>query len=107
MDHFEDDNIRFTDELEVYTAFIHAYTFCVKKEILDQHNFYERRREIEIPDCMVKGSLADAQVIRTTDCLRRTLLGQRVFDVKNHLTQVENGTITPSIPTYDKIVREY
>ena len=107
MDHFKDDNIRFTDELGVYTAIVKAYTFCVKKEMLDQHNFYERRREIEVPDCMVNGSLADAQALRTTDRLRRSLLGQRDFDVKNHLSELENGTITPSILTYDKTVREY
>ena len=107
MDHFEDDNIRFTDELGVYTAFIKAYTFCVKKEMLDQHNFYERRREVDVPGCMIDGTLADAQAIRTTDRLRRSLLGQRVFDVKTHLSELENGTITPSVPTYDKIVREF
>ena len=70
MDHFEDDGIRFTDELGVYTCFIRAYTCCVKKDMLDKHNFYDRRREIEIPDCMVKGSLAQVQDLRTTDHLR-------------------------------------
>ena len=69
--------------------------------------FYDRRREIEIPDCMVKGSLAQAQALRTTDHLRRSLLGERVFDVKTHVAQLENGEITRSLPTYDRIVHEY
>ena len=107
MDHFEDDNIRFTDELGIYTAFIRAYTFSVKKYMLDKHGFYERRREVEIPSCMVDGSLAEAQALRTVDVLRRSLLGQRVFDVQTYVEQVKNGERSASAPaTYDKIVRD-
>ena len=75
MDHFEDDGIRFTDELGVYTTFIQAYTFSVKKDMFAQYGYYDRQREIEMPDCMVRGSLADAQSLRTADHLRRQLLG--------------------------------
>ena len=107
MDHFEDDGIRFTDELGAYTCFIRAYTCCVKKDMLDKHNFYDRHREIEVPDCMVKGSLAQAQALCTTNHLRRSLLGERVFDVKTHVAQLENGEITRSLPTYDRTVRDY
>ena len=107
MDHFEDDNIRFTDELGIYTAFIRAYTFCVKKDMLDKHGFYERRVEVEIPSCMVNGSLAEAQSLRTVDVLRRSLLGQRVFDVPTYVEQVKKGERSVSAPaTYDRIVRD-
>lgn len=107
MDHFEDDGIRFTDELGVYTTFIKAYTLSVKKDLLTQHGYYDRQREIQIPGCMINGSLKDAQSLRTTDCLRRQLLDQRVFDVEIHVQQLQNGEISQPAPsTYDRIVRE-
>ena len=107
MDYFEDDGIRFADELGVYTCFVCAYTLCVKQDMLDEHGFYERQREIPIPSCMVKGSLAQAQSLRSTDHLRRSLLGERVFDVRTHVAQLDSGAISRSLPTYDRIVREF
>lgn len=91
MDHFEDDGIRFTNEMRVYTTFIQAYTFCVKRDMLEAHHFYDKRVEIDLPMCMVNGSLSQAQAIRTSDHLRRILLGQRVFNVENHVKKIANG----------------
>ena len=85
MDYFDDVGFDFSDDLGVYTAYSKAYSAAIKKDTLDLVTFYERQREVDIPLCMLKGSLRDAQNIRYCNRLYQYLLATRVYNVSRHV----------------------
>ena len=87
MDYFDDVGFHYSDDLGVYTAYIKAYTAAVKNDMLKSFSLYERTREVELPLCMLKGSLRDAQYIRYCNLLYQYLLATRVYDVPRHVEE--------------------
>ena len=62
-------------------------TAAVKNDMLKSFSLYERTREVELPLCMLKGSLRDAQYIRYCNILYQYLLATRVYDVLRHVEE--------------------
>ena len=92
MDYFELVGMDFSTQHGIQNAFTVAYSSAVKKDMLEQHQFYERNREVELPDCIEQGALQDALYLRSSRRLLQFLLDKRVYDVSSHLNDLSNGT---------------
>ena len=100
MDYFDDVGFHYSDDLGVYTAYSKAYSAAVKKDTLESFTLYERTREVEIPLCMMKGSLRDAQYIRYCNLLYQYLLETRVYDVQRHAEENDGNLEELAFPKW-------
>ena len=92
LDYFELVGMDFSTQHGITNAFTMAYTSAVKRDMLERHQFYERSKELSLPDCIEQGALQDALYLRSSRRLLQFLLSKRVYDIPNHLQDVNDGT---------------
>ena len=103
MDYFELVGMDFSTQHGITDAFTVAYTSAVKKDLLDRHQFYERNREVELPDCIERGALQDALYLRSSRRLLQFLLNKRVYDIPSHLQDMTDGSVEHRVfPDYEQ-----
>ena len=103
LDYFELVGMDFATQHGIQNAFTVAYTSAVKKDMLETHNYYERNRKIELPDCIESGALQDAFYLRNSRRLLQFLMDKRVYDIPSHVQALSDGTAEKRFfPHYEK-----
>ena len=93
MDYFELVGVDFSTQHGIKDAFTVAYTSAVKKDLLERHQFYERNREVELPDCIEEGALQDAFYLRSSRRLLQFLLAKRVYDIPSQIQNMTDSSV--------------
>ena len=93
LDYFDEVGFRNVTQHGIYNSYARAYTFALKKDMLENTSFYERALDLEIPDCMENASLQDAQQINQSNCLFQFLMSKRVYDVEVYFERLKSGEI--------------
>ena len=91
IDYFELVGIDFATQHVIESVFSVTYSSVVKKDMMEQNRFYERNRELELPDCIEKVALQDDLYLHSSRRLLQFLLAKRVHDISGHLNNVSNG----------------
>ena len=86
--------MNFVTQHGVYIAFMRAYTSARKKDVLESFSFYELNIDCEIPVCMERASLEDAQQIHKSNRLFQFLMSRRVHDVEAYFEDLKAGRVT-------------
>ena len=101
LDYFEEVGMSYVTQHGIYAAVLRSYTVALKKDMLETTKYYEINIDCELPDCMEKGTLADAQMIHRSNHLFQTLMATRVRDVVAFVEDVKAGRVeTPSYPKF-------
>ena len=93
LDYFELVGMDFSTQHGIKDAFTVAYTSAVKKDLLERHQFYERNREVELPDCIEEGALQDAFYLRSSRRLLQFLLAKRVYDIPSQIQNMTDSSV--------------
>ena len=94
LDYFDEVGMGYVTQHGIYSAFLRAYTVALKKDMLESTKYYELNVDCELPDCMERGSLEDAQQIHRCNRLWQSLMTKRVHDVGSYIEDLKAGRIT-------------
>ena len=102
IDYFDEVGMNFVTQHGIYAAFMRAYTSARKKDMLESFSYYERNVDCEIPECMERASLEDAQQIHKSNQLFQFLMSRRVHDVESFFEDLKAGRVTtPFYPEFE------
>ena len=105
MDYFDKVGVHNATDLGVCKAFQVAFIAQVKHPLLEKFAKYETNNMINIPKCMIHGSLRDALYMDRGSKVFRFLSEQRVYDVQEY---VDNKLCIEQIQKdYEEMRKEY
>lgn len=93
LDYFEEVGMNYITQHGTYLAFLRAYTVALKKDMLESTKYYEINIDCELPVCMERGSLEDAQQIHRCNRIFQALMAQRVRDVSSYVEDFKAGRV--------------
>lgn len=103
FDYFEDVGFPYVDRFKMQTVYVKAYSFALKKDLLEKYGFYERNREIDVPSCMLTGSYHEIKGISFYSPSYRYVLSKRMYEVECQHATNEKKAIGPSKEEVDGV----